>query len=234
MTSGDDSSNGVIWDEHDLDEDNVDEEFLLSVDGKEDGGDHSLAGVREGRFANSYMVGTNGGATYEDDIRPTAPKPGDVSEQQTVESPDKHPEMDSDGGLQNVHGRDDRQIVRDTSRIPARSIGLLRILYESGKTRYGTAWLIGPRTLATAAHNLLDPREGRAKKLAVGLGFDGQNPRGGWHRIVDARYPSTWSKSPSAENPHDFAVIKIENPKVGNRFGRSYPPCWRSAHPPSV
>src|SRR3546814_18379834 len=63
-------------------------------------------------------------------------------------------------GLQNVHGgSDERRLITDTSRIPARSIGLLKIIPERGTERYGTAWLIGPRTLATAAPNLFHPEE---------------------------------------------------------------------------
>lgn len=156
-------------------------------------------------------MATNGGATYEDGLRP--PPPGHVPE--TAPRRSRSPQSP----LQNVIGSDDRVLVPDTSRIPARSVGLLKIFPSDGVVRWGTAWLIGPRTLATAAHNLVHPESGKAMRLDVGLAYDGKSARGGWHRIIDTAFLEAWEENPSAGNPNDFAVLKIDDASVGNRLG---------------
>jgi len=191
---------------------------LLSLEGKEDSKSSSLAFVRHGRFRDSYMMATNGGATYENALRPHFSIP-------RVEKPtDPISATLSPLGdipvLQNVHGgRDDRVLIPDTSQIPARCVGLLRILPADNILRYGTAWLIGPRTLATAAHNLIHPQAGRTRSMDVGIAFDGTRARGGWHRVVDNALSQGWEQNLVVGSPYDFAVIKIENPEVGNTLG---------------
>lgn len=186
--------------------------LLRCRDGKTDAADASQLHVRAGRFTNSFMMGTNGGATYETLLRPAprglAQPEGDIQ-----------PAPLPSGALHNVFGHDDRRLVQDTSQIPARSIGLLKIFMESGSIRYGTAWLIGPRVLATAGHNLVHPDAGRTARLEVGLAYDGTSPRGGWHKVIDNRLPQAWLDEPSTENPNDFAVLQIADPEVGNRLG---------------
>ena len=110
------------------------------------------------------------------------------------------------------------QLVTDTSTIPARYTGLLEIQFAA-EVRYGTAWLIGPRTLATAAHNLLHPEVGEAVGLEVGMAYDGESARGGWHRIVDCRFDEGWRKQPNPEEGYDYAVLKIGDSTVGDQLG---------------
>ena len=159
-------------------------------------------------------MATNGGATFEDLLRP---HPASISLSLGDDRPREHEQMHR---LQNVlGGSDERQLITDTSYIPARSIGLVKILPQDGKFRYGTAWLIGPRTLATAAHNLLHPKAGPARRLDVYMAYDGSNPRGGLHRVVDNKFSKGWEEEPREGSPYDFAVIKIDNPDVGNTLG---------------
>lgn len=189
---------------------------LLSLAAKRDDGEAYRQGVREDRFSDSFIMATNGGATYEEVLRPQ--RHGTVKRAKSARSK----RMLSRSDLHNALGvlrNDDRVLISDTSRIPARSVGLLKIIPEDGVVRYGTAWLIGPRVLATAAHNLLHPKAGRSRSLEVGMAYDGTNARGGWHRVVDCLFPSAWEKAPSVDNPNDFAVLKIDDPKIGNKLG---------------
>ena len=187
----------------DLDDRRPNQELLLSLDGKEDAKSSSLSRVREGRFRDSFMMATNGGATYENALCRQILLPGDVQpvvpdRKVFVSSAGTHCPLgpavkDTIPALQNVQGdRDDRVLIDDTSQIPARCVGLLRILPADNELRYGTAWLIGPRTLATAAHNLIHPEAGRTRAMDVGLAFDGTRARGGWHRVVDNALSQGW------------------------------------------
>lgn len=184
----------------------------LDVTGKLDGIDRSQHHVREGRFSPSFMTATNGGAIYEDVLRP-------LTHNHMLEANNKKSSVEHIT-LQNVIGnKDDRILITDTSWIPTRSIGLLKIFSSDGSIRWGTAWLIGPRTLATAAHNLIHPESGKAIELHVGLAYDGISARGNWHKIIDNTYFSEWENEPIAGSSYDFAVLKIEDGNIGNRLG---------------
>nr|VFJ99758.1 MAG: glutamyl endopeptidase [Candidatus Kentron sp. LFY] len=189
----------------------------LELEDKCDSVDSSRLLVRGDRFRNSYMMATNGGATYEDLLYTWPPTSQRIA---ILDREEPFDGIDAGNELQNVlGGRDERVLITDTSRIPVRSIGLLKILPEGGVYRYGTAWLIGPRTLATAAHNLLHPEAGPTRKLHVGMGYDGTTARGGWYTVIDNSFPHSWKDSPTGGSPYDFAVLKIEDSNVGNKFG---------------
>jgi V8-like Glu-specific endopeptidase len=200
----------------------ADQAGLLGVDAKNDSDDASRRHVRGRQFSDSFMMGTNGGATYEELLRPRNSAADAAVTVAAAAAADGgayggavakragRPRIPRQGlhrhGLQNVlGGTDDRIRIDDTSLIPARSIGLLRIRPEDGEERFGTAWLIGPRTLATAAHNLLHPEAGPTVSLEVGLAFDGN--------------AEAWRDDPSGDNPSDFAVIRIADATVGNKLG---------------
>ena len=202
------------WHTIKLDTGGKSESKLLGLADKDDSIDSSQLLVRKNRFCSSFMMATNGGATFEDLLRPLAsaasPPPGDDTARAHGQT----------HGLQNVlGGSDERRLITDTSYIPARSVGLVKVLPEDGILRYGTAWLIGPRTLATAAHNLLHPQVGPTRRLDVGMAYDGNEARGGWHRVVDNKFSKGWKEAPTEGSPYDFAVIKIDNPDIGNRLG---------------
>ena len=191
------------------------ESDTLALVDKDDRGDASQRLVRDSRFCGSYMMATNGGATYEDILKPSRPS---RNSQPTGPEPAATPP----GAFkaENVlGGSDERVLITDTSMIPARSIGLLKIIPEDGVPRYGTAWLIGPRTLATAAHNLLHPEAGATRVLDVGLAYDGNSARGGWHKVVDCAFDGAWRQAPQPGSPFDFAVLRIEDANTGERLG---------------
>lgn len=207
------------WTSVSLDASLKDHRALMDVAGKVDAGDASRMLVRGGRFSDSYMMATNGGATYENVLRAQQPTPVEPPSPPVVSTP-----MPSPGGtspiLQNVHGAtDDRVLIADTKVLPVRSIGLLKITTATFTERYGTAWLIGPRAFATAAHNLLDPEDGPARELHIGMAYDGARAVYGWHKVTDNRLPQLWVDSPGSHNTNDYAVLRIENPDVGNSLG---------------
>jgi glutamyl endopeptidase len=59
--------------------------------------------------------------------------------------------------VRSVQGNDDREVVQDTSSAPYQSIAYLELWGKSKASGRGTAWLVGPRILLTAAHNLYSP-----------------------------------------------------------------------------
>ncbi len=193
------------------------ESRLLDLAGKADSHDHSRNLVRNGQFSDSYMMGTHGGATYEDGLRPPPRVTGAAADGPTQK---RRRRALRPYGLHNTGaGADELVLISDVSRIPARSVAQLRIQPEDGEERAGTAWLIGPRVLATAAHNLIHPEVGPSKSILVGVGFDGESAHGGWHKAIDNAFPQAWRDNPSGDNPNDFAVLKIDDATVGNKWG---------------
>ena len=192
----------------------------MPVDTLHDGVDSSQVMVRSGRFRGSFLMATNGGSTFEEILRSQLTESRSRARHQgSQEKPlpdDRSPKKRLN--LQNVIGADERQLIPDTTRIPVRSIGLLRILPEDGILRYGTAWLIGPQTLATAAHNLLHPQAGKTQRMDFALAYDGQNAHGGWHRVVAGKLSDGWNKSAEPGSPLDFAVLRLEH-SLGNQTG---------------
>lgn len=193
---------------------------LLDLKAKADGGDPAREGVQAKRFRPSYMTATNGGASVEPVLAPLAERRLPPERRRAAIEANANGDQPADAALQNViGGSDERVLIEDTSLIPARSIGLLEIVPEHGPLRYGAAWLIGPRTLATAAHNLVHPEAGVARSMRVGLAYDGRAARGGWHKIVDNKLPAAWRQAPKPGSPYDFAVLKIADASVGDALG---------------
>jgi V8-like Glu-specific endopeptidase len=196
-----------------------DHRVLMDMDGKVDAVDASRMHLRGSRFSDSYMMATNGGSTYENVLRGYQPATASAPTRPVADRRRPNPDGTSPI-LQNVHGQtDDRVLIADTKAIPVRSIGLLKITTATFAERYGTAWLIGPRAFATAAHNLLDPRDGPARELHIGVAYDGTRAVYGWHKVTDNRLPQLWVDDPGSHNTSDYAVLQIENPDVGNSLG---------------
>lgn len=188
------------------------QDHALSLDQKDDTVDAMRQYVRDGRFSDSFMIGTNGGSTFESVLRPST---AELREVALPSSSRKSPGP----GLHSGADAQPRFLVKDTSIIPCRSVGLLKIITKNGEKRWGTAFLIGPRTLATAAHNLLHPKAGAADRIYVCLGYDGVRNTGEWHTTKGNRLSESWLENPTSENPHDFAVLRIEDAEVGNQLG---------------
>jgi glutamyl endopeptidase len=110
-----------------------------------------------------------------------------------------------------VIGEDDRVPVNNTTAQPWNGICQLTIRSRTGKTYFGTGWLIGPRTVITAGHCVyLHGAGGWASKVEVSAGRNlASKPYG---TIVSSRFSSVngWVKNKSRD--HDYGVIFLPQP----------------------
>ncbi len=121
---------------------------------------------------------------------------------------------------ENVIGVDSRIMVTDTSTIPWRCICHLEVEYEFGPVGFGTGFLIGPKTVLTAAHVLVnlprsDPTERRrtARQIRVIPGRSGTIAPYGYFesKFADCKIPDQWLRDGGSQpdGAWDFAVIPI-------------------------
>lgn len=115
---------------------------------------------------------------------------------------------------ENVIGIDNRTMVPDTSTVPWRCICHLEVEYEAGPVGFGTGFTIGPNSVLTAAHVLLDrARKRRARNVRVIPGRNGNTaPFGFFVTAYDqCLIPEKWKKGTDLEAAGaDFAVIPFD------------------------
>ncbi len=109
---------------------------------------------------------------------------------------------------ENVVGIDNRVRVTETAAVPWRCICQLEIEYDRGPVGFGTGFFVGPKTVITAAHVLVDISFGatlvrRAKKVRVVPGRNGAMAPYGYVVSTDFDYPDPWKKS---EIDHEAAA----------------------------
>ena len=121
-----------------------------------------------------------------------------------------------------IFGNDDRKVVSDPTVFPYRTIAKLKIYYPKATSYYvGTGFMYGPRSMATAAHNLYDSSKGGyATKIVAYFGASSQNT---YYATATAssksnfKVPSEWVQS--ANMKYDYGVIVFDSsPNVGS-FG---------------
>jgi V8-like Glu-specific endopeptidase len=159
----------------------------------------------------SFMEETNGGASWEK-------VPGfNVFQARNAGLPDFAGERRSRGPrAENTIGDDDRTPIPDTTAIPWRSICRLDIEYQTGAVALGTGWFVGPRAIATAAHNLFHPDTGSATRISAWPAYDGvvhYNPP----QIDEIIMPDAWAQSFALED--DYGVILLKSASLGARLG---------------
>lgn len=116
---------------------------------------------------------------------------------------------------ENVIGIDSRVRVTETSAIPWRCICHIEVEYETGPVGFGTGFLVGPKSVLTAAHVIVDPaRKKKARRLRVMPGRNGNTAPYGYFVsdfkdcIVADQWLKTGSSSPTSA-ACDYAVITI-------------------------
>lgn len=92
------------------------------------------------------------------------------------------------------------------------AVALLRHDLPNQQPTIGTAWVVGPRTLVTAAHNVIAAGSGASGVKNLALGYDGTTVHGGWHSPSLLRVPKSWMDEPGESNPIDFAIINLHEP----------------------
>ncbi len=134
------------------------------------------------------------------------------------------PEPASVVSLAAVFGEDQRRDVPDNLAYLAGRIGML---YELQAQTLCTAFCVAPNTIATAAHCLFQPREGRMpdlsaitfrldhKGLLLSSGIEGRRSGSAKHNISVGT--TEFSTEPPLSAPQDWALAKLEHPIC--RFG---------------
>ncbi|UVC19337.1 trypsin-like serine peptidase [Mesorhizobium onobrychidis] len=137
---------------------------------------------------------------------------------------------------ENVIGADNRTRVTDTAMTPWRCICHLEVEYESGPVGMGTGFLIGPHTVITAAHVLVDrrlfgwQRPRKAKRVRILPGRNGTLAPYGYVVTDSFEIPPEWTAEDAKEAAapaFDFAAIRIpktsenevEHEALGARLG---------------
>ena len=120
---------------------------------------------------------------------------------------------------ENVIGVDSRVMVTDTSPVPWRCICHLEVEYEFGPTGFGTGFLIGPKSVLTAAHVLDSParngttRRRKARQVRVIPGRNGTMAPYGFFvsPYSDCKIPEQWlvNGDDQPDRGWDFAMIAI-------------------------
>lgn len=116
---------------------------------------------------------------------------------------------------ENVIGVDSRVRVSETSAIPWRCICHIEVEYEAGPAGFGTGFLIGPKSVLTAAHVIVDPaKKKKARRLRVMPGRNGNTAPYGYF-VADFRdciVAEQWLKTGSGSDAAaacDYAIITI-------------------------
>lgn len=98
--------------------------------------------------------------------------------------------------------------ISNASGPPWRWIASLEITYRGGRTNRGTAWFIGPRTLVTAAHNLVHPQLDNAVRIVISAGKDVRQAHGGVSDAIIREVAPGWHGGKGGD-AHDYAVISL-------------------------
>ncbi len=121
-------------------------------------------------------------------------------------------------GLLSVIGADDRQQIGDTRALPWRMVCSLRLRSANGGVFVGTGWFVGPRTVLTAGHCILDRRVGAFVSIDVMPGRSG-NLRPFGHLSVtaaEAEVHPDWAEG--FDPDRDVGVLHLPEP-LGERTG---------------
>jgi glutamyl endopeptidase len=122
--------------------------------------------------------------------------------------------------LEAVIGNDDRVRVAagDLEKNPFRQICALRIKAKTGSMFVGTAWLIGPRALATAGHCVFLQQEGGwAESIEVIPAKFGNKEPLGRFRAKRFRAVDGWVKQQNRD--FDYGVILLDDDRPGDSLG---------------
>ena len=126
------------------------------------------------------------------------------------------------GGLETVHGPDNRVEISNTADFPWRMHASLGITAADGSQWIGTGWFIGPHTLATAGHCVyiknsgVPGRDGWVRSIAVMPGRNGQQLPLGVVTSTSFRTVRGWAES--GDENYDYGVI-IQPTDLGDRTG---------------
>jgi glutamyl endopeptidase len=125
-------------------------------------------------------------------------------------------------GRETVHGFDDRVQITATTVYPWRAHASLLITAADNSQWIGTAWFIGPHTLATAGHCVfikgsgVPGRDGWVKRIVVIPGRNGSAAPFGSVTSTSFRSVTQWTQNGNSE--YDYGAIIIPT-NLGNTVG---------------
>lgn len=123
-----------------------------------------------------------------------------------------------------VHGPDNRVQITTTSVYPWRAHASLLITAADNSQWIGTAWFIGPHTLATAGHVVyikgsgVAGRDGWVKRIQVMAGRNGASLPYGSVTSTNFRSVTGWTNSASGDENYDYGAIILPS-QLGNTTG---------------
>jgi len=124
------------------------------------------------------------------------------------------------GMLEAIIGTDDRVKVAKPllANNPWRQICALRIRSQLGNLFVGTAWFIGPKTLATAGHCVfLHDEGGWAKSIdVIPAKFGNSTPFG---KVTSTRFKAVDGWTDQKSRDFDYGVIQLDSEAVGLQVG---------------
>lgn len=137
-------------------------------------------------------------------------------EQKNVAIPSDTPRTTA--GLLSVIGGDDRHLISKTDRFPWRMICSLRLTDNKGQKYVGSGWMVGPRTIITAGHCILDQNAGQMAQIDIMPGrFHDEKPFGTTSvKEADTRVHPTWKKD--FDPDFDVGAILLAEP-LGEETG---------------
>lgn len=110
--------------------------------------------------------------------------------------------------LEVIIGADDRQPIRETTKIPWRRICALRISMSNGAVFRGSGFFIGPRVLATAGHCVyMHNQGGWARRIEVIPGCDGSTRPFGETMATTFRSTNGWIQDRKPECDYGCIVL---------------------------
>lgn len=117
--------------------------------------------------------------------------------------------------LEVVQGDDDRTTVPSTLDTPWRYNCALRIHAKNGKMYVGTAWFIGPRTLATAGHCVfLQKAGGWATRIEVIPALDGS--RRPFRSVMATKFRAVDGWTVDRNSDFDYGAIILDDDRYAN------------------
>ena len=121
-------------------------------------------------------------------------------------------------GLETVLGADERQEIIQTDNAPWRMICSLSLRSGTGARYVGTGWLVGPRTVITAGHCIVDQSAGQIANIEVMAGRRGDDMPFGSVAVTNAETEVHPRWASHFDPDYDIGVIKLPEP-LGEQTG---------------